>query len=66
MNIFTCSVCKQVAFFENSQCVRCGHVLAYLPDRGVLSALEQDSTQPSPNDAQGFLALDRPGDHQHT
>ncbi|HKO49561.1 MAG TPA: putative zinc-binding peptidase [Polyangiaceae bacterium] len=44
MKIFTCSSCKHVAFFENSQCTRCGHTLAYLSDRGVLSALEQDTT----------------------
>lgn len=41
MKIFTCSACKHVAFFENSQCTRCGHALAYLPDCGVLSAMEQ-------------------------
>jgi hypothetical protein len=57
MNIFTCSACKHVAFFENSQCVRCGHILAYLPDRGVLSALEQDATPPAPGDAPRFVAL---------
>jgi hypothetical protein len=58
MNIFTCSACKHVAFFENSQCVRCGHILAYLPDRGVLSALEQDAAPPAPSQAPRFLALD--------
>jgi len=41
MKLFTCSACKHVAFFENSLCTRCGHTLAYLADRGVLSALEQ-------------------------
>ena len=40
MKIFTCSACKHVVFFENSQCTRCGHALAYLADRGVLSAME--------------------------
>jgi len=40
MKLFTCSVCKQVLFFENVVCGTCGHALAYLPDRGVLSALE--------------------------
>jgi hypothetical protein len=44
MKIFTCSACKHVVFFENSQCTRCGHALAYLSDRGVLSALEPDAT----------------------
>ena len=58
MNIFTCSACKHVAFFENSQCVRCGHVLAYLPDRGVLSAMEQDPSPLGPHEAPRFLALD--------
>jgi len=55
MKIFTCSACKNVVFFENSQCTRCGHTLAYLSDRGVLSALE-----PDPNSEPGtrFLALD--------
>jgi hypothetical protein len=41
MKLFTCSACKNVVFFENSQCTRCGHTLAYLADRGVLSALER-------------------------
>src|SRR4051812_3409115 len=40
MKIFSCSACKHVAFFENSQCIRCGHTLAFLSDQGVLSALE--------------------------
>jgi hypothetical protein len=41
MKIFTCSACQHVAFFENVACIRCGHALAYLPDLGILSALEQ-------------------------
>ena len=40
MKLFTCAACRQLLFFENVQCARCGHVLAYLPDHGVLSALE--------------------------
>lgn len=56
MKIFSCSACKNVAFFENSQCVRCGHPLAYLPDRGVLSALDP---APPPNENQVFVALDQ-------
>jgi hypothetical protein len=54
MKIFTCSACKHVAFFENSQCTRCGHALAYLADRGVLSALEPD-TEGAPG---RYVALD--------
>jgi hypothetical protein len=40
MKLFTCAVCQQVLFFENVSCTRCGHALAYLPDCGVLSAME--------------------------
>ena len=40
MKLFTCAACQQVLFFENVSCTRCGHVLAYLPDCGLLSAME--------------------------
>jgi hypothetical protein len=40
MKLFACPVCHQTLYFENFQCTRCGHALAYLPDRGVLTALE--------------------------
>ena len=40
MQIFHCAHCQQVLFFENTQCVRCGHTLAYLPDLDVLGSLE--------------------------
>ena len=56
MKIFSCTACKHVVFFENSQCTRCGHTLAYLPDRGVLSAMEQDAPV-GPNERPRFLAL---------
>ncbi len=42
MRIFTCAVCKQILFFENVQCGRCGHALAYVPEHRVVSALEAD------------------------
>ncbi|MEO8905854.1 MAG: putative zinc-binding metallopeptidase [Polyangiaceae bacterium] len=58
MKIFSCSACKHVAFFENSQCTRCGHLLAYLPDRGVLSALEQEPPTLALNASAWFVALD--------
>lgn len=54
MKIFTCSACKHLLFFENSQCTHCGHALAYLPDAGVLSAMEQALDGP-PNT---YVALD--------
>lgn len=59
MKIFSCSACKHVAFFENSQCTRCGHALAYLPDRGVLTALEADTSgEPAPDGDTRYVALD--------
>ncbi|MGH8523091.1 MAG: zinc-binding metallopeptidase family protein [Gammaproteobacteria bacterium] len=40
MKALTCHVCQQLIFFENVQCLRCERALGYLPDVGVLSALE--------------------------
>ncbi len=40
MKAFTCHVCQHLIFFENVQCLRCERALGYLPDVGVLSALE--------------------------
>ena len=40
MNVFHCAHCQQLLFFENVQCVRCGHPLAYLPDLKVVGSLE--------------------------
>lgn len=42
MQIFPCQSCGQVLYFENMACVSCGHQLGYLPDRGLLSAVEPD------------------------
>lgn len=40
MKLFRCDVCEQVVHFENSQCTRCGHALAYLPEAKIMSARE--------------------------
>lgn len=40
MKIFHCDYCDQLVFFESTQCVHCGHTLAYLPDRAQVGALE--------------------------
>lgn len=40
MRIFFCDHCQNPVFFENFQCIRCGHALAYLPDQGDLGALQ--------------------------
>ena len=42
MKLFNCQHCRQLLYFENTRCERCGHALGYLPDVGTLSALEPD------------------------
>jgi hypothetical protein len=39
VKLFECQNCGQLLYFENTRCERCGHLLGYLPDRAVLSAL---------------------------
>jgi hypothetical protein len=41
MKIFHCDHCDHLAFFENTQCVSCGHLLAFLPDLAEIGSLEQ-------------------------
>ncbi len=50
MNLFHCTSCGGLIFFENSKCVQCGHSLAFLPDTLEMGALER-----GPNG--GFMAL---------
>ena len=40
MKIFHCDHCDNLVFFENTQCVNCGHVLAFLPDLVEIGSLE--------------------------
>jgi hypothetical protein len=40
MKNFHCNHCEQVVFFESVSCVNCGRLLAYLPDRQVVGALD--------------------------
>jgi hypothetical protein len=40
MHSFHCDHCQQLIFFENVRCVRCDHLLAYLPDLEVVGSLE--------------------------
>ncbi|MBV8488361.1 MAG: putative zinc-binding metallopeptidase, partial [Planctomycetaceae bacterium] len=42
MKIFHCGHCNQLVFFENTTCVKCGHTLAYLPDREDMGTFEPD------------------------
>jgi len=53
MKLFSCSACQQTVHFENSECTKCGHQLAYLPDRGTMTAVE--SAQGAPEGL--FVAL---------
>ncbi len=39
MRVFHCDVCAQTLYFENSDCIKCGHTLAYLPELGAMTAL---------------------------
>jgi hypothetical protein len=40
MKIFHCDHCNSLVFFENTHCVTCGHVLAFLPDVFEMGSLE--------------------------
>ncbi len=42
MKLFRCQACGQILHFENTRCENCGHALGYLPEIGLLSALEPD------------------------
>jgi hypothetical protein len=42
LKLFSCDSCKQVVYFESVRCTRCGHTLAFLPDRAVMSAIEPE------------------------
>ena len=45
MRLFECQRCGQLLDFENTWCQRCGLSLGYLPERGLLSALEAGATE---------------------
>ncbi len=42
MRLFHCAHCQNLVYFENHQCVSCGHALAYLPDQQIVSSLDGD------------------------
>lgn len=50
MKIFRCDHCRQLVYFENHTCIRCGHVLAFLPDAMIVASLDPvgDGTWSSP------------------
>ena len=43
MKLFNCQRCSALLFFENHTCESCRSPLGYMPDRGVLEALEPDA-----------------------
>jgi hypothetical protein len=53
MRIFHCDHCENLAFFENTHCVQCGHVLAFIPDLMEMGSLDaqDDGTWTSPHPA---------------
>jgi uncharacterized paraquat-inducible protein A len=42
VKLFVCQSCGNVLYFENRTCGRCGHQLAFLPEKVTLSAIEGD------------------------
>jgi hypothetical protein len=60
VKLFTCPGCKQTLHFENWSCVGCGRSLAYLPDRGVLTAME-----PAPEAPDLLVAMGRKTDARY-
>jgi len=46
VKIFHCDHCRNLLFFENERCVKCGHAIAYLPDLGVIGSLEATGEAP--------------------
>ncbi len=57
MKIFPC-ICGQVVFFDSVTCTRCRRALAFLPDRGIVTAIEEaggDSWREAGRDGPGVL-----------
>lgn len=45
MKTFNCDACGALVFFQNIQCVQCGHALGFLPDIMDMAALEAKPDQ---------------------
>jgi hypothetical protein len=48
VRLFSCQACGNIVHFENRSCGRCGHRLAFLPERVTLSALKPMGNQWQP------------------
>ena len=44
MKVFHCDHCGHLLFYENTQCVSCNHLLAFLPDLMVVGSLDEGET----------------------
>jgi len=42
LKLFVCQACGNILYFENRSCGRCGHRLAFMPEKVTLSAIEGD------------------------
>lgn len=42
MKLFVCQACGNVLYFENRACERCGHRVAFMPEKETMSAVEPD------------------------
>jgi hypothetical protein len=42
MKLFHCEKCEHLVFFENSDCVKCGSKLAFIPSRQTMASLIDD------------------------
>jgi len=53
MRIFHCDHCENLVFFENTHCLGCGHLLAFLPDLMEIGSLDPagEGTWQSPHPA---------------
>jgi hypothetical protein len=40
VKLFACTACSEIVYFDNTQCTRCGHALAYVVERATMTALE--------------------------
>ncbi|HTI70072.1 MAG TPA: putative zinc-binding peptidase [Candidatus Limnocylindria bacterium] len=44
MKLFRCDACQSPVYFENAQCLTCGHLLGFLPETGQVGAIEPGDT----------------------
>ena len=47
MKVFHCDHCGHLLFFENTQCVKCGRLVAYLPDLELVGSLDRNPEPPT-------------------